>query len=272
MTRTARALKEAIDLLNSNGIALLNYDKGVDGEGPLITFKCSCGKEAQRHLFQLRKRGVYCKTCVAERCAAARRTPLKVIQEFLEPYGATLIKIYPGDKETRKTHIVYSCKCGAVVDRIWDSLCNPLCRTVPKCRECSYDERKLPKGEDHYLWDATLLDSDRNRRWNSADKRWASEILARDNYTCQITLTRGGSLTTHHIYSRTKVPDLKLLLSNGITLSKDIHMEYHTSFLKNTRIPGTPESFKEFSFVRYGRQIELPEDLYAMYDLLWVRA
>ena len=52
---------------------------------------------------------------------------------------------------------------------------------------------------------------------------WRKAVFERDNYTCQNCGRRGGKLEAHHIKSFALYPELRLEVSNGITLCKLYH-------------------------------------------------
>jgi len=56
---------------------------------------------------------------------------------------------------------------------------------------------------------------------------WREAVFKRDNYTCQRTGVKGGKLVAHHINSFNKNKELRFVVSNGITLSKLAHKEFH---------------------------------------------
>jgi hypothetical protein len=63
---------------------------------------------------------------------------------------------------------------------------------------------------------------------NSTDySKWRTAVFERDNYTCQGCKQRGGRLNAHHKKSFAKHPELRLDVSNGITLCKSCHTEEH---------------------------------------------
>jgi hypothetical protein len=66
-----------------------------------------------------------------------------------------------------------------------------------------------------------------NIRHSFAYKEWVKDVFTRDNFTCQICGKHGGQLNAHHIKPFAKYPELRLIVSNGITLCKDCHMKYH---------------------------------------------
>ena len=66
---------------------------------------------------------------------------------------------------------------------------------------------------------------------------WRKECFKRDNFTCQKTGKRGGKLVVHHINNFAEFPELRMVISNGITLSEGSHREFHKKygFRNNTK-------------------------------------
>jgi len=59
-------------------------------------------------------------------------------------------------------------------------------------------------------------------------REWKKAVLKRDNYQCQSCGKRGGKLHGHHIKDFSIYPELRLEVSNGITLCKPCHDVLHT--------------------------------------------
>lgn len=57
---------------------------------------------------------------------------------------------------------------------------------------------------------------------------WRRRVMARDEFTCQLTGIKGGELEVHHIIPWAKAENLRYVVSNGITLSKEIHQRLVT--------------------------------------------
>lgn len=63
----------------------------------------------------------------------------------------------------------------------------------------------------------------RNHRWV---KDWRAAVFKRDNWICQACGAKGG-MAAHHLYSWSEHPQKRILISNGITLCKSCHKEFH---------------------------------------------
>lgn len=60
-------------------------------------------------------------------------------------------------------------------------------------------------------------------RKGAAHEAWRSQVLIRDNYTCQICDQYGGDMHIDHIKPWAKYPELRFELTNGRTLCRPCH-------------------------------------------------
>lgn len=142
--------------------------------------------------------------------------------------------------------------CDRILTRNWNDIQSP--RRSPRCKSCAQPRLRGVDSPGYNHQHPRRADED--RRWRAADREWAAAVLARDNYTCQISGQRGGRLAAHHLNSRTHFPEQKYLLPNGITLTEELHAEYH-NIRGNKRRP-TRETFANFYFLKTGRPFPCP--------------
>jgi len=70
-------------------------------------------------------------------------------------------------------------------------------------------------------------------RSTPAYKEWVFKVLKEDNFTCQKCSQHGGVLNAHHILAFSRYEDLRLIVSNGITLCKECHLlDFHVKYGK----------------------------------------
>lgn len=58
-------------------------------------------------------------------------------------------------------------------------------------------------------------------RWSPEFREWRTAIFHRDRYTCWDCGKKGGRLNAHHLKSWAKYPELRFVLTNGITVCED---------------------------------------------------
>ena len=86
-------------------------------------------------------------------------------------------------------------------------------------------EKYGKEGHPRYIKDRTLLKGDsmgKDRR-TSKYRDWRLEVLNRDNHVCKIGTNCQGRLEVHHILSWREYPELRYVVSNGITLCSSHH-------------------------------------------------
>lgn len=99
------------------------------------------------------------------------------------------------------------------------------------------------KGEKNPNWKGGITTENNKIRSSIEFSLWREAVFARDNWTCQKTGVRGGSLVTHHIYNFADYPKLRLAIDNGITLSEKEHKKFHKIYGRKNN---TKKQLKEF--------------------------
>ena len=71
-------------------------------------------------------------------------------------------------------------------------------------------------------------------------KQWRKSVFGYDNYICWICEIKGGKLHPHHLMDFSLYPELRLKVSNGITLCEFCHRTY-TNFGKHFFLENLPQ-------------------------------
>jgi len=110
-----------------------------------------------------------------------------------------------------------------------------------RCRKCAIERNS---GKNHYKYNHNLTEEEREigRKYPEYGE-WRIEVYERDDYICIISGIRGGDLVAHHLESYDKNIELRLVLSNGVTMSKEKHDLFHNIYGKGNN---TTAQFQEF--------------------------
>jgi len=98
-------------------------------------------------------------------------------------------------------------------------------------------------GDRNINWKGGITPENVKIRNSIENDLWRNSVFARDNYTCQKYGTKGGKLVAHHVKNFSEYPELRFVISNGITLSKEAHDEFHKKYGKRNN---TREQLSEF--------------------------
>ena len=82
-------------------------------------------------------------------------------------------------------------------------------------------------GENHHNWKGGISAENYNRRRVKEYRRWRDDVIKRDDYTCRECGDSLCELHAHHIKEFARFPELRYVLSNGITLCKACHYKKH---------------------------------------------
>lgn len=88
------------------------------------------------------------------------------------------------------------------------------------------------RGERHSRWKGGITPKNMQIRNMAEYRSWREAVFARDDWTCQKCLVKGGQLNAHHIKAFAKHPELRFQLTNGVTLCKECH--FLITFAKQT--------------------------------------
>ena len=89
------------------------------------------------------------------------------------------------------------------------------------------DFEKLRIGQNNWNWKGGITPENNSIRNSIEYKHWRTSVFKRDSYKCQECGCVGDKLNAHHIKKFSQYPDLRLDVSNGITLCKPCHIDKH---------------------------------------------
>jgi len=78
-------------------------------------------------------------------------------------------------------------------------------------------------GIAHWNWQGGITDENQKVRNSTEYSNWRKLVFERDNYTCQHCGKQGVELNAHHIMKFSTHHDLRLEVSNGLTLCVPCH-------------------------------------------------
>ena len=99
------------------------------------------------------------------------------------------------------------------------------------------------RGNKHHSWKGGVTPINEMARKSLMIRLWKKSCMERDNFTDQKTGQRGGRLVVHHINNFADFPELRTSIENGITLSKESHIEFHKIYGKKNNTRSQLEEF-----------------------------
>jgi 5-methylcytosine-specific restriction endonuclease McrA len=99
------------------------------------------------------------------------------------------------------------------------------------CAKKSNDMRGKNLGEKNSNWRGGITKEREKTTSSLKYKEWRLSVYTRDNYTCQACgSNKSGKLNAHHIEAFNNNPELRTQISNGITLCKGCHKNFHHQY------------------------------------------
>lgn len=110
-----------------------------------------------------------------------------------------------------------------------------------KAKISAVTKERTARGATHYAYTDGRHQRDKEARRTVEYAFWRTAVFERDNYTCQhCGDKRGGNLHAHHLQAYADFPELRLEVSNGLTLCQDCHEKVHLK-----PIPSSPARRKK---------------------------
>jgi len=111
-------------------------------------------------------------------------------------------------------------------------------------RSCGCLQVDMVSGKNHWKWKGGITPENHKVRTSQAYKVWRLDVFERDGFTCQKCGDNGGgTLNAHHILSFANHKEARLKVSNGITLCKQCHTKFHSTYTKTNF---TEDDYLEF--------------------------
>ena len=233
----AQSNEAFVEKFNKNGNSNVELLEKYKNSYTKIHCKCKmCGNEwyvIPPSLLQ----GHGCPLCGQEYAKTSQNKSHEQFMKDFEAKGNPNIEII-GKYISCSNPIKVKCKkCG----KIWDMSPIKLLYKGQGCKDCWY---KHNTKENHHNWNPNKTDEERiSEREYSEYKDFIQSVLRRDNYTCQITGQVGGKLNVHHLNGYNWDKENRTNINNGITLSEEIHKEFHTLYGRGNN---TKEQFIDF--------------------------
>jgi len=199
-----------------------------------LDYICNC-ETPDSISFDSFRRGGRCPKCRDIKVKDKLKLPYDEVKQYFEDHNCELLE---KEYKNANTKMKYRCNCG-----------NKKCKITfghfkggGRCKECKI-ERMSGKNSSCYKHDLTEEDR-QDRRLIPEYGQWREKVYKRDDYTCQVSgKKRGGNLVAHHLESYGSNIELRTVVSNGVTMDVDCHIEFHKKYGygNNTR-----EQFEEF--------------------------
>lgn len=186
----------------------------------LLEYICKCGNNAQIS-FNNFQTGYRCKKCAQQRIAEKLKLPYSFINKTFEKFGCKLLSKKYINSET---HLEYICNCG-----VKNKITFHHFLSGQRCKKCGI---KKMSGSNNPHWNPNLTDEDRrNNRKHLEYELWRKKVYTKNYWTCQIcNKKKNTKICAHHLQSYDKNKNLRLDVSNGITLCVNCHKQFHTIY------------------------------------------
>lgn len=91
---------------------------------------------------------------------------------------------------------------------------------------------EIHKRELNSNWKGGVSSENEIIRGSVGYRLWRNKVFKHDNYTDQKSGVKGVYLVAHHILNFADYPELRFVVDNGITLSREAHDEFHKIYGK----------------------------------------
>lgn len=225
---TRYTLEQVKGLFDERGCTLLE-NHYTNNKQPL-SYLCACGKASVIKLNTLLNGGL-CKICGYKK---SRKTNTKTHTEVVEVFAEKGFKLISDSYEGSRLPLRYICKCGR---ESVTSLSN--IGSIQGCRDCWLDIMR--SDESPYR---SLSTEERHAQRKAPEyAEWRTQVFQIDSYSCVKCTQHGGSLEAHHLDAFHWCEDRRYDTTNGVTLCKTCHADFHRVYGKRLN---TEKQFDEW--------------------------
>lgn len=201
----------------------------------LTYFKCSvCGKEFNR--FPSRNRGdaIYC----SRQCFGLVHRGKNNLRYGIGPgkghnvtieTRAKMSQVHKGYNHTEeakeKIRIGHIGKEVSLETRFKMSETQKISQNIPELKAQKAEQQMGPRNNN---WKGGTTKEAQRIKGTSKYREWREFVFRRDNFTCRVCGKRNGSHHPHHILPFAKYEELRLDVSNGVTLCVGCHKYLHS--------------------------------------------
>ena len=237
LNRTVVAVKEALSYeevekrFSDNGCVLLSTE--YSGSKVPLEYMAKCGHKTTARLNNFVHSLMLCDKCTLEHGSKSIALPYDYVKRYLKDHSCTLLT-----KEYHNAHqkLKYICSCGNIGETSFYCFQQGI-----RCHHCYINK---VSGVNNYSYNHDLTSEEREKSRSYKEYYlWRADVFAKDKYTCQCCGHKGKGLNAHHIYNYADNKELRVVLSNGITLCKTCHFAFHTIYGKHNN---TKEQLDEF--------------------------
>lgn len=233
---TIEEIKERVKAISSNLVIL--DDKYIEED---VEMKCGCSLCGREFLLSWRsmRNGVNCKVCSKEKYFETKRHKISYLKKYLKEHDVPITLLSTKYKNSH-ANLKFKCSdCDTVFLKTWNNI-----RSLKQyCPACGIKSRS---GVNHPMYDPTITDEERARdrilTYGGKYMDWCREVHKSCNYTCA-SCRKQSDLIAHHLYSYSTHPDLRLEVSNGRTLCRSCHIEFHGAYGYRNN---TPDQFYDY--------------------------
>lgn len=194
-----------------------------------LPYICKCGAFYAMSLASLLK-GSQCPDC-----AGRKIWDFASVSAYLADQGCKLLESeYKGSNKPMR----YKCACGIESTGTFGNFYSKGVR----CFACGVAKNS---GVNSHQYKPEKTDDERVvQRKYPAYVTWRKDVFSRDDFTCQCCGEKGGTLHAHHLDNYADHKELRTEISNGVTLCKSCHLEFHSIY--GQRNITTSTQFNEF--------------------------